>query len=535
MGTTEQIATLVDDVVRKIGNPMSDRVVLATLESLGIRNKDVLHDYGAPDLKFLSLIVYAEIKKRDPKDLKNSAELEGLKKSDKLIPVSSYLWMKALLLVQNYPLGLFHLAPVVLQVVTIILFGYSLWTYTGFNIVQSTAVVLGVILGFVVSGGYVQVLGRQASFYWHHGEMAKTKKVIDALIVSGIKGMLFAFLILGITNLVLNLYPFLFVVVSFTYAFLIGLLLLILAPFYTLRMRWVISLAILIGSMLALGLKFYTDLHVYITHWIGIFFALLVAKLFLSHYFRKYRDAAKKSNRLPTAKLVVMYKNYGYFFYGILIYIFIFLDRILAWSTNGLSTRGFILLYEKNYEIGMDLAILVFFLLIGVLEYAITSFSKLMDIKQKQVRFVDRRMFNVGFLKMYKEHIAILFVTAVLASVFLFVVINKPWGYERSFGASLSALNVKICIIGGVGYFFLAWGMLNALYMFTLGQHKIALRAILVACAVNFSVGYICSRVWSYEYSVIGMVTGAFVFMLLTTRGVVKFYKTLDYQYYAAY
>jgi hypothetical protein len=34
----------------------------------------------------------------------------------------------------------------------------------GFNEIQSTAVVLGVVVGLVSTGGFVQVIGRQASF-----------------------------------------------------------------------------------------------------------------------------------------------------------------------------------------------------------------------------------------------------------------------------------------------------------------------------------------------------------------------------------
>jgi hypothetical protein len=43
-----------------------------------------------------------------------------------------------------------------------------LWTYVGFNEIQSTAVVLGVVVGLVSTGGFVQVIGRQASFYWNY-------------------------------------------------------------------------------------------------------------------------------------------------------------------------------------------------------------------------------------------------------------------------------------------------------------------------------------------------------------------------------
>jgi hypothetical protein len=113
--------------------------------------------------------------------------------------------------------------------------------------------------------------------------------------------------------------------------------------------------------------------------------------------------------------------------------------------------------------------------------------------------------------------------------------ITASWGYEAQFNAVLVEVSVRVCFIGGFGYFFLAWGMLNTLYLFTLGKPAKSLRAIILACVLNLAVGFILSRFFAYEYSVIGMLCGAILFMLLTLRENIKFFKNLDYYYYAAY
>ena len=96
-------------------------------------------------------------------------------------------------------------------------------------------------------------------------------------------------------------------------------------------------------------------------------------------------------------------------------------------------------------------------------------------------------------------------------------------------------METEVCIIGGVGYMLLAWGMLNALYLFTLGQAIKPLKAIMYACLLNITVGFVLSRFFAYEYSVAGMLCGAALFVVLTLKANISYFKNLDYYYYAAY
>ncbi len=520
-------------VIDKVGNPVSIMVVKAALESMGIREKDVLTDYGYNTLTELAELVFNSIKQKNPKAVLNLNERKP-KNLNKSIPISDYLWVKAKLFAKYYPLGIFHLMPVFIQIVSIIVYGYSLWTYMGFNIIQSTSVVFGVILGIILSGGYVQMLGRQASFYWNHKEYYKTKIVTNRLVVSGIKGMATVFLFLLLVNYVLGTYPTSFVLVTITYAFLIGLLLLVMAPFHAIRQRWVISGVIVVSSVFALVLHFYTSLHIYITQWLSILLAIGLTQFYLYLFFKSKITKDKPENLKPR-QLMVVYKNYPYFFYGILIYVFIFIDRFLAWSADIELTYRYLFLYEKSYEIGMDLAIVVFFILVGVMEYAIASFTKFMDVKQRSILVVDKQNFGKNLYKNYKNHVVILFVVLLVASVFLYYFITSPWGYQSSFGEQIDVLSIRVSVIGGLGYFFLSWAMLNALYLFTLNRPNEVLKALIVSSIINFTVGFFISRWVSYEYSVVGLLIGSVVFMVYTTKHVKEYFKQLDFYYYAAY
>lgn len=523
--------TLLNSVKSKIGYPVNCNVVMATIESMGVREKDIFIDFGNNNLLDLATEIFDKLR---VSVISTDVNLNRNKKSEKTIPVSGYLRVKAKLFVKYYPLGLLHFLPVLVQLITIVLFGYSLWTYVGFNQLQSTAVVLGVIIGMVITGGFVQVIGRQVSFYWNYKNYSMMNLTIIYLLKVGIITILLLFTALFLINFFIHLYPYSFLIIVFIYALLIGVLLLLLAPMHTIKQRWVVSVVICIGTILALFLKEYTTINVYITHWIGISTSIILSKLYLFYYFKKKVNKNYVLNKSMRVLKIIRH-NSAYFFYGLLLYLFIFTDRILAWSSSLDRVSPYIIYYEKNYEIGMDIAILIFLLLAGVLEYSVASFSKFLNIGQKNTAYNSPKEFGKHLLKLYWQHVGLLLISSVLVFGLVYYIVTGTWGYEAQFKESLDNLSIRVCIIGSLGYLFLAWAMLNTLYMFTLNQPKKPIKALVIALLVNLFIGIIMSRVVAYELSVVGMFFGAITFLAITLKDCVVFYKNLDYYYYATY
>lgn len=516
-------------VKHKIGKPVNSYVVMATIESMGIREKDIPNDFGKESLEELTSDVYFQLNKTET----NTQYFETLDISKKSIAVSGYLRIKAKLFKEYYPLGLMHFIPVLVQIIAIVLFGYSLWTYIGFNELQSTAVVLGVILGMVCTGGFVQVIGRQASFYWNYRNFSMMNLTINNIVNLGVKSILILFAVLFIVNYFVNFYPYSVLLIICIYALLIGGLLLILAPMHTIKQRWVVSVTVGFGTLIAIGLKEFTSLNIYITHWSGIVLSIILSKIYLMYFFKNKVNKTSKDSLFQIQK--VIYHNYQYFIYGVLVYVFLFTDRILAWSSNMERVSPYIIYYEKDYEIGMDLAILMFLLLTGVLEYSIASFSKFLDIGQKQTNYATPKTFGTHLLKLYWQQIGILLLSTLLIALLIYLIITSSWGYEAQFNEALNKLSVHVCIIGSIGYVFLAWAMLNSLHMFTLNQPKKVIKALTIAIIINYVVGLIMSSVFAYELSVVGMLVGSMTFLGITLYDGIKFYKNLDYYYYASY
>jgi hypothetical protein len=401
--------------------------------------------------------------------------------------------------------------------------------------VQSTAVVLGVVIGLVATGGFVQVIGRQASFYWHHDDFIMTKNSVNYLLKIGISALFLVLITIFMCNFFFHLYPFGVVFIVFSYAFLIGTLLLYLAPLHTIQQRWVISLSIFVGTIIAVILKTQTNLSIYFTHWIGITSAIIISKIYLDLFFKKLLRKAKTNFNIVVKPNVFLYHNYHYFFYGLGLYLFLFIDRILAWSSTKNGQLPYVVYFDKNYELGMDIAILVFLLLSGVLEFGVASFSKFLDIEQKNTSYKAPKTFNLKLKIMYWQHIFLLIITSFLIFILIYNVMNSNWGYSAHFKETLDLVSINVSIIGGISYVFLAWGMLNTLYLFTLSQPLLPLKAIVVALFANFLIGFLCSRFISYECSVCGLLVGSIIFMTITLKAVLNFLNKLDYFYYAAY
>lgn len=521
------ITALVASVNEKLGIATNVNSVQACIESMGVRSKDVHDDFGFKDISELSSFIF----KKNQEQLPLVLSQKGVSALTKTFVWSDYFFLKNKLFFANYSKGLFHILPVLTQILTILLFGYSLWAYLGFNNLQSTAVVLGVIFGLIYSGGYVQVIGRQATFYWNFKEYHKAAYIINQSNRSALKNLLKVLAVGFLINLFTHILPPFLYLITASYTLLISSILIVLAPFHVIKKRWVINFVLGIPTLFSLLFLNY-DIPVYYIHWSGIIMACIIGRVYVWNYFR--RITTTDLNFKSPLKESMIHKNYLYFTYGILLYLFIFLDRIIAWSLYNKSSNQ-VIYYEKDYEIGMDIAIIIFFLLAGVLEFSVSYFSKFMDIRQKIISFKNRQQFNLKFRNMYVLHSTILLLSSACIAYFIYWFMFNEQGYNTIFEVPIEQKSIKVAIIGAMGYLFLTWAMLNALYMFTLNKVKVVLQYMAIATALNLVIGYFASRLISYEYASIGMLMGSLLFCVLTVREIFKFLRKLDYHYYAAY
>lgn len=527
----KNLLTLTEQIKEKVNKPVNVSVTQAMIESFGIRQVDVLDDFGIESIEMLAKQVHESIIDENKKETSRS-----FSEKNEMVFSNDYFVVKLKVFVTQYFVGTFHLVPIFVQILSIILFGYSLWTAKEFNILQSTSVVVGVITSFVFTGGIVSVISKQISFYWNHKNDEMVFNTTVYFIKRGLQFLFIINILILIFSFLLGFFSFEMMLLSTAYSLSIGTILLFIAPLHVIKRRWAITSAIVLGSVVSLFLRFFTPLHVYVTHFIGMFFVILFLVVTLIIYFKNKNQSFKGflSSKSVSSSFMV-YNNYVYFFYGSFFYLYIFLDRILAWSVLKNERFSCFIFFEKDYEIGMDLAILSYIFSAGVLEYSIGKFTLLLDDLQNKVTLVNYKQYNKLFIKGYWENIVLLIATGMVSFFIQFVMIYSSYGYTFQFDEHLNNLNIEICIIGSIGYFFLSWAVLNVLYFFTLGQPKIAFNCLLISFVCNLLLGLLLSRLFYYHFSVYGFMIGSLVFMLITTKKVLRFFNSMDYYYYAAY
>lgn len=517
-----------------VHNPINVWAVAATIESLGIRDIDARQDYGFESVFTLADAVYKAIK------LEFAEENEEEEEAEEVVFEREPWYVRSRDFAKYYSLGLWFAMPMVVQIFAILTFRYSLWAWLDFNEAQATVVALGTIASFIITGGFVQTMGRQVTGYRGAENYKAVYAISRAVITWGCITVLGVAVFLYTLNLVIPFYPQIMMVLSLVYMVLISFLLLSASVLYAMEERAMITISVVIGTAFVIMCMEIIDLGIYISHWVGLSIAVIVMTLYglliLNIRVRSMRSELALS-KLPGVE-VIFYNSYRNFLYGLLYFLFLFMDRILAWSA-GPPPPAYIIWFDTPYELGMDWALISLVLTLAVLEYSIHSFSKqLIPILEKTV-FNRVDLFTRHFKAFYRKQLILLFVVGCISIFLTYILVESLvlWADQipeiRDFFAN--PITPKVFWLAAVGYLLLSFGLLNALFFFTLNRAAFVLNAMVYATLVNFVVGYCCSRMISYEYGVIGLIAGALTFAVLTGRAAWRFFNRLDYFYYAAY
>lgn len=531
----DKVEELISRVSETIGDPVNLWAVAATIESMGIREADVRNDYGFEGIRTLSHTVYEALKSRE----KESRENQKVPEIPWWVPIKSAV-RRIGLFFNYYKYGLMYILPMLTQVVALFVFKYSLWAYLYFNVAQATIVAIGTMMGFIITGGFVQVIGRVVSFYVGMGNYMLARKISNNFIKWGILTLFgIALLIFGF-NILIPFYPQSMLILSMIYGIMIGVLILIGAILYALRQTFVISASIIVGTALVIFNVDYLHLDVYLSQWLGIGLAVLLMLVYTRFYFNiKIHTMNKEllAAVLPRFE-VTYYENYRYFLYGLGYFLFLFMDRILAWSA-GPPPPPYIIWFNTPYELGMDWALLSLILTVGVLEYSINSFSRLLIPKQKGIFINQVQKFNNYFFSYYIRQLALLIGVGTLSIVAAYygVMYLKPLGakYELINDFFSSTITFKVFWIASIGYLLLSIGLMHTLFFFTLARPRYVIYSMIIAILVNFFIGYILSRTIHYYDAVYGLVAGSIVFAVVSGIVAIRFFRQMDYYYYSAY
>lgn len=533
---------LADQVIEKIGRPLDKWAVAAVLESIGVRDADALRDFDKADVFALAEDIYARCQAREWKSVgeKRPRELALRERLGRFF--------------KFYIQGLFFALPMAGQIFAVLFLGYSLWASLQFSEREGTIVAMGIILSLVVTGGFVQAIGRKGLFYLEQGSYVLAKEVCLRFIKAGTLVVIEVGLGLYLANLIWPFFGRTTLVIALMYYFLLSELWLSLAVLYALRERIATLLLTLLGALAVYLTMKLTPWGIFAAHGTGLTIADVL--IFAWSYRALSRRARGTSPALKLAKLprapILTYSVAPYFLYGVLYFGYLFVDRLVGWSA-GEFPPPYIIWFRNPYEWGIDIALLSLVLTIAALEYTVNEFTSLIIPVQKSFSVHQIPQHNGFFKRFYFRQLMLLLAVALISALgtrwmaaalgnrppIVFPLSPGDDVAKDSPAATAGVFDDPVItfafVWGVIGYSLLVWGLLGTMLFFSLSRPGFALRAIALALVTNLVIGLVLSRTISYEYSVIGLVMGSLAFGALSTRYAFQVLDHLDYYYYSAY
>jgi hypothetical protein len=221
--------------------------------------------------------------------------------------------------------------------------------------------------------------------------------------------------------------------------------------------------------------------------------------------------------------------------YGVLYFIFLFMDRLAAWTAGNHPLPVW---FDVPYEVGLEWGFLSVVLGIALLEFTIQAFSSVIVEVQERIgaaRIAEIPARLVGF---YLRQLGVLLVLIVVGALVTDVLVLwlKDLDAFSDLRASLATHVTRSVHWWSVaGYGLLAWALLNVVFLFSLSQPRLVLGSLIPAIAVDATVAFTLSRSFGHLYSVAGLASGALVFALITTHFTIRALRAADHLYYAAY
>lgn len=420
--------------------------------------------------------------------------------------------------------GVSFAMPVVLCAVSMYCFRFSLWG-GDLRADVASAVAVGTVASFLVTGGFVQSMARRAMFYITTDAIPVAAGTClrwglggaGALAATGLAG-------LGL-NLFFDWFPFPLAALALGFHIALGLLWLSCGVLYVLEWNSALAAVTVAGlSAVALG-RFFGGFELVMAQLGGVGAAAALATVWAAAVFR-HRLRAKGVAYPQASPARTAYLTAPYFAYGLLYYSFLFADRLIAW-TAGTNELSLPLWFRGSYEAPLDIALAAFILQVGWVHPALLRFQHAIQDTRQDYRVAETDAFNGQMTMLYWKQTIRYLLWGLACAVVVFGA-----GFAAGAFVDRTSAGIAACAIGA--YTLVVVGLWNTGLLFSLSLPRVVLYAISAALVSDITTGYLLSRVFSFEAAVGGFLVGALIFAAISTHGVLVRLPRLDYLHVAA-
>lgn len=482
--------------------PLDERDVAVRLETEGITDRVAQADWGAAGTWDIARDVYRRI--------------GGMEEEARPADRSSE-WKEHLK-------GMLFALPLALSCLAMWFLKFSLW---GGDLPSgvAAAVAVGTVTSFIVTGGVVQAMARQGLFYAGTGELRMSEIACRRWYQIGSLALVGSALVASLHNLVFGWLPSPLDWTALGFHLTLGFFWLGTGVLYMLERNVLVAAATVVGIAVVGLLYVGAGLALIAAQLIAILAAAAFAA-FVSMYLLRRRastDTGRVHRPMPVRTL---YLTAPYLVYGSLYYLFLFADRLLAWTAQT-ENASLPLMFRGDYELPLDVALFAFVIQVGWVHSSMHRFYRRLKSAQLFCEIDRVEEFNREMQDFYVARVSIFLPVALAVSAGVFAVAWRA-------GIVEGGLAIRVALLALAGYPFLVVGLWNASLLFALSLPKAVLPAIAAGTALNVGAGYLLSRMVSYEWAAAGFAFGGVAFALISSAAIYRRFRNLDYYFFAS-
>lgn len=520
----EAIVDLFNEVIEKTSSPQDKYEIAAILESIGWNDIRVQKTFGVEDVFELSSLIWEMVQQK----VKSEPFVSAVKLS-KL--------QNIILIVKSFLRGMIFALPMAISVASMLTLKFSLWSYEYLSTEIATSIAIGTILSFITVGGFTQAIARRGFFYLGQGFYNMAKRITYYLMRMGY----ITSIIVGTIYLLFNLFFYNFTIEMLLITMLYYLFLtfnwLSVTVMYILKREFTFTALITAGIFLVYILFKILKLNIILSQIISLAFISIVGFMLIVYFFNKEEDKKERGIApvLPK-KSIMMYSLAPFFNYGFLYFTFLFIDRIIAWSTNNMY-MPYIIWFRGDYELGLDFALLTIILPMGFSEVIVTKLMENLQRTQKNSMIQDMKDVRKRYIGIYINNTILISSASIISAFLIYAFISYINANSLSIFHTTYLYNKTtyfVFIWGLISYSILVLALTNSIILFSLSQPKMVTKVVTTCLFTNFIMGFLLSRWIDYSYAIFGLFIGCIVFWIGTAYYVLKVLNNLDYYIYAA-
>lgn len=511
------LPALIQQILTANPDPQDALDITAALESFGWTDRMAVERLAMPDLFAVGQALFPEVRAAVRVIPGGSASL-------------ARTWRLLLHVVAQLPHGLAFALPMIISVGAMITLHISLMAYDYFTVAQATALALAIFLSFVGTGGFVQAMANSLNLFLNFGEPRLARSVAWLLQRRGIATAVGVAVAAVLLDLVIPVMPLDLMIFMGLYTVLMSCLWLSFAALYVLRREEWLALITAAGVILVYVL-WQSGVSVILAQAITLCACSLAALAVSAWLLTRATDTTGRRERIVRPRnSQLAYVAAPYFAYGVLYFTFVFVDRLVSWSTNS-TYMPYYIWFRGDYELGMDWALLSLILPLGAVEVLIHYFVGWLQAANQRVLATHKQELVRGLWRLYLRCLGTYAAVALASFGLMRLVVD--WAQHIPLLASATPTsNVEPYVFtwAALGYVLLAAALFNVLIMFSLLHPAPALRLMVLAIAVDFVVGLVLTRVTvAYQMAVWGMVAGAAFLFAATTLEMRRLLPDIDF------